>query len=301
MQREPEQTPYTLDNLLRIVQRLRDPEHGCPWDLAQDFQSIAPSTLEECYELVAAIEAEDYPHLEDELGDVLFQVVFYAQLGRERDLFDFASVVHRLADKLLRRHPHVFADARIEGVLADPAAAARVQERWETIKAAERADRDQHGALDDVPLALAALPRAQKLQRRAARVGFDWPDAPSVQGKVDEEWAELRAALAAGDTEAIAEEFGDLLFTLANLGRHLKLDSETALRRASAKFEQRFRRMEAAASARGVRLENLGDSALDELWEAAKTAPEASASRVEGTRVENQELRSWTSRKPIRK
>ena len=270
MQREAQPTPYTLANLLRIVQRLRDPEHGCPWDLAQDFQSIVPSTLEECYELVAAIEAQDYPHLEDELGDVLFQVVFYAQLGRERGLFDFASVVHRLADKLLRRHPHVFADARIEGVPGAGGAAARVQERWEAIKSAERADRDQHGVLDDVPLALAALPRAQKLQRRAARVGFDWPDARSVQRKVDEELAELRAALAADDPEAIAEEFGDLLFTLVNLGRHMQLDAETALRRASSKFEQRFRRMETAARARGVGLDSLGDSALDELWEAAK-------------------------------
>ena len=269
MQQEAQPRPYTLANLLRIVQRLRDPEHGCPWDLAQDFQSIVPSTLEECYELVAAIEAQDYPHLEDELGDVLFQVVFYAQLGRERGLFDFASVVHRLADKLLRRHPHVFADARIEGVPGD-SGAAQVQERWEAIKAAERADRDQHGVLDDVPLALAALPRAQKLQRRAARVGFDWPDTRAVQRKLDEELLELREALAADDPEAIAEEFGDLLFTLVNLGRHLQLDAETALRRASRKFEQRFRRMEAAARARGVGLDSLSDSALDELWEAAK-------------------------------
>lgn len=259
------------------MQRLRDPEGGCPWDLAQDFQSIVPSTLEECYELVAAIEAKDYPQLEDELGDVLFQVVFYAQLGRERDLFDFDSVVHRLADKLLRRHPHVFADAPIEGVSGGRGAAAQVQERWETIKAAERADRDQHGVLDDVPLALAALPRAQKLQRRAARVGFDWPDAHSVQGKVDEELAELREALVRDDPEAIAEEFGDLLFTLVNLGRHLKLDSETALRRASRKFEQRFRRLEAAARARGTPPESLDGAALDELWEAAKTPPESNS------------------------
>lgn len=269
MQQEVQPRSYTLANLLRIVQRLRDPEHGCPWDLAQDFQSIVPSTLEECYELVAAIEAQDYPHVEDELGDVLFQVVFYAQLGRERGLFDFASVVHRLADKLLRRHPHVFADARIEGVPGD-GGAAQVQERWEAIKAAERADRDQHGVLDDVPVALAALPRAQKLQRRAARVGFDWPDTRAVQRKLNEELAELREALAADDSEAIAEEFGDLLFTLVNLGRHLQLDAETALRGASRKFEQRFRRMEASARARGVGLDSLSDSALDELWEAAK-------------------------------
>lgn len=263
---------YDLADLLRIMQRLRDPRSGCPWDLAQDFRSIVPSTLEECYELAAAIEAGDYPHLADEIGDLLFQVVFYAQLGRERGLFDFPAIVHGLASKLLRRHPHVFAHGEIEGVVDAQTDTAEVKAQWERIKAEERASRAQHGILDDVPLALPALPRAQKLQKRAARVGFDWSEVTGVWDKLDEERRELAEAQAAGDAAAIEEELGDLLFTIVNLGRHLGVDAESALRRASAKFESRFGAMERRAKDQGVGLEQLESAALEALWQAAKEA-----------------------------
>lgn len=280
---------YSLVDLLRIMQRLRDPDHGCPWDLQQNFESIVASTLEECYELAAAIEAGDYPHLADELGDVLFQVVFYAQLGEEQGLFTFQSVVHGLAYKLLRRHPHVFAAGQIEGVVENSAAfsadatgagnadasSALVKKQWEQIKAQERADRAQLGALDDVPVALPALPRAQKLQKRAARVGFDWSGVDAVLVKVDEELAELREALEAGDIQGeggIEDELGDLLFTVVNLSRHLKLDAETALRRANSKFERRFRAMEARCWAQGAIFEALDSAAMELLWQQAKAS-----------------------------
>jgi len=267
---------HTVADLLRIMERLRDPEHGCPWDRAQDFASIVPSTLEECYELAAAIEAGDFEHVADELGDVLFQVVFYAQLGAERGVFDFAGVVHGLAEKLLRRHPHVFANRDIEGLVPAGIDADAVKHQWEAIKAQERAGRAQHGVLDDVPLGLPALPRAQKLQKRAARVGFDWPDRTGVMAKLEEELGELRDALDGPDREAVEEEIGDLLFTVVNLARHEKLDAEQALRRASAKFERRFRAMEAAAEDDGGRaLDTLAPGELEALWERAKVSPES--------------------------
>ncbi|MFT4768502.1 MAG: ATP diphosphatase [Glaciecola sp.] len=269
-------THYSIADLLRIMQRLRDPEHGCPWDVQQDFASIVPSTLEECYELAAAIEAGDYPHLADELGDVLFQVVFYAQLGAERDLFSFQSVVHGLADKLLRRHPHVFAGGQIEAVVDvsadDSRSTAAIKKQWEQIKAQERAQRAQHGALDDVPVALPALPRAQKLQKRAARVGFDWPNVEAVLPKIDEELKELREAIVEQNSSDIEDELGDLLFTVVNLSRHLKIDAETALRRASSKFERRFRSMEAQCTRQGTVLEALDAAAMELLWDQAKAS-----------------------------
>lgn len=261
---------YAIEDLLRVMQRLREPETGCPWDLAQDFRSIVPSTLEECYELAEAIEHGDYPHVAEELGDVLFQVVFYAQLGEEQELFNFSGVVHTLVEKLVRRHPHVFADGEIEGVVAGNAGVDEVQETWEQIKASERAARSEHGLLDDVPLALPALPRAQKLQKRASRVGFDWPDQRGVMEKVAEELAELEGAVAAADAGAIEDEFGDLLFTCVNLGRHLGVDSEASLRRASQKFERRFVLMERRARARGEDLASLSDDELEHRWQAAK-------------------------------
>ena len=189
---------YELDDLLRVMARLRDPATGCPWDIRQDFRSIVPSTLEECYELAQAIEHEDFPHVAEALGDVLFQVVFYAQLGSERDLFSFETIVDTLVTKLLRRHPHVFADGEIEGVVPDRTSVESVKETWESIKQAERSAKSQGATLADVPLALPALPRAQKLQKRAARVNFDWPDAAGVLAKLEEEIAELRRAMAAG-------------------------------------------------------------------------------------------------------
>lgn len=267
------ETPaYSLADLLRIMQRLRDPQHGCPWDLKQDFASIVPSTLEECYELAAAIEAGDYGHLADELGDVLFQVVFYAQLGAERELFTFDEVVNGLARKLLRRHPHVFAGGKIEGLVDARSDSETVKLQWEDIKAQERGERQQDGVLDDVPTALPALPRAQKLQKRAARVGFDWPDAPSVLAKLDEEMAELSDAVRADDQDGIEEELGDLLFTVVNVARHLKVDAESALRHASQKFERRFRRMETVLAGQKRAMQELDMQQMELLWEDAKTS-----------------------------
>ncbi|KGE02863.1 nucleoside triphosphate pyrophosphohydrolase [Pseudohaliea rubra] len=266
----PDQDCYGLDDLLRIMERLRDPETGCPWDLKQDFQSIVPSTIEECYELADAIEQGDFDHVAEELGDVLFQVVFYGQLGREAGLFDFPGIVHTLADKLVRRHPHVFAAGAIEGVMRGDLDEQQVKAQWEAIKADERRARDQGHVLADVPRALPALPRAQKLQKRAARVGFDWENPAGVFAKLDEELAELRAAVTAGEGAAISEEVGDLLFTCVNLARQLKVDSETALRGANAKFEARIRAMEEAVQAEGGRLENLDAQALEQRWAAAK-------------------------------
>ncbi len=261
---------YGIDDLLRVMARLRDPETGCPWDLRQDFRSIVPSTLEECYELAAAIEEGDDHHIAEELGDVLFQVVFYAQLGSEEGRFSFGEIVDTLVEKLVRRHPHVFADGEIEGVVQGGSSLEEVRASWEAIKQGEREERSQDSALADVPRALPALPRAQKLQKRAARVRFDWADASAVLDKVEEELAELRAAMQAGDPGPVEEELGDLLFSCVNLSRHLELDAERALRRASSKFERRFRRMEVAAARRGQALEALDADGLDALWEEAK-------------------------------
>ena len=263
---------YELTDLLRVMARLRDPETGCPWDIGQDFLSIVPSTLEECYELGQAIEQEDFPHVAEELGDVLFQVVFYAQLGRERGLFSFESIVETLVTKLLRRHPHVFAGGQIEGVVGARSSIESVKESWETIKQAERKAKSQSWVLADIPAALPALPRAQKLQKRAAGVNFDWPNADAVLAKLEEEIGELRAALAIGSKVEIAEEMGDILFTSVNLARHLGLDAEASLRRAASKFENRFRAMEEQARAANSPLSELTAAQLDELWEAAKRA-----------------------------
>jgi ATP diphosphatase len=263
---------YQLEDLLRVMERLRDPVSGCPWDQRQDFRSIVPSTLEECYELAAAIEQQDYPHLAEELGDVLFQVVFYAQLGRERELFDFGSVVDGLVGKLLRRHPHVFRDGEIEGLVSDRTSVAAVKRSWEAIKQQERQRKSQHGVLADIPLALPALPRAQKLQKRAARVNFDWQESDAVLAKLEEEIAELRAAIALGDQAAMEEELGDILFTNVNLARKLGMDAEACLRRSSSKFERRFEVMESLAAQQQKPLAELPAQELDALWELAKAS-----------------------------
>ena len=261
---------YNIGDLLRVMQRLRDPQAGCPWDLRQDFQSIVPSTLEECYELAQAIEHEDYGHVAEELGDVLFQVIFYAQLGSEQNLFSFASVVDTLVEKLVRRHPHVFADGQIEGVVDAGTTVELVNESWENIKQAERDGKSQRGVMADVPVALPALPRAQKLQKRAARHNFDWRSSDAVLCKLQEEIEELRQAMHADEDAAIAEEMGDVLFSCVNLSRHLGLDAETSLRHASDKFERRFRHMEAAAEQAGAEFSSLTEPEMDALWEAAK-------------------------------
>ncbi len=261
---------HSLADLLRVMERLRDPDSGCPWDLQQDFRSIVPSTLEECYELAQAIEHEDYDHVAEELGDVLFQVVFYAQLGREQQRFSFDSIVDTLVDKLVRRHPHVFAGGEIEGRVEHSTTVEEVGETWETIKQREREARAQSSALADVPVALPALPRAQKLQKRAARANFDWEDTGAVIAKVHEELAELSVAMEEGDPSAVDAEMGDLLFTCVNLARHLGLDAEASLRGASGRFEKRFVAMEKAAGEAGRSLDALSASEKEALWEAAK-------------------------------
>lgn len=261
---------YSMADLLRVMQRLRDPEGGCPWDLKQDFSTIVPSTLEECYELADAIERGDLTHVAEELGDVLFQVVFYSQLGKEQDEFDFEKIVDVLVNKLLRRHPHVFANGEIDGRLGSETDIDAVKENWERIKQEEREGKSQFGVLADVPLALPALVRAQKIQKRAASVDFDWSEVAGVIANLEGEIAELKEAMSTANSEHIADEFGDVLFSAVNLGRHLKLDSETALRHATHKFEQRFRAMEALANECGNPLAGSTPERLDRLWSQVK-------------------------------
>jgi nucleoside triphosphate diphosphatase len=259
-----------IEALIALMARLRDPEHGCPWDREQTFASIAPYTIEEAYEVADAIARGEREPLREELGDLLFQVVFHARLAEERDWFDFAAVAASIHDKLVRRHPHVFAGRATEsGALG---------REWEAHKAREREQAAvlrgdaAHATLDGVPLALPALVRAAKLGRRAARVGFDWPDTTGSRAKVEEELGELDAALAAGGaaSPAVLDELGDLLFAVVNLSRHLGLDAEGALRAANAKFERRFRRMEQLATQRRLTLARLSLEEWDALWREAK-------------------------------
>ncbi|MCS6878148.1 MAG: nucleoside triphosphate pyrophosphohydrolase [Geminicoccaceae bacterium] len=253
-----------IERLLEVMRRLRDPEKGCPWDKEQTFATIAPYTIEEAYEVADAIRREDWGELEGELGDLLLQVVYHAQMAQEAGLFDFDAVAHGIVDKMIRRHPHVFGEARIE----DAAAQRRA---WEEAKAAERAAKGEGSVLDGVPLALPALARAEELQRRAARIGFDWPEAAPILDKIDEELRELRASLRAREERArLAEELGDLLFAVVNLARRLEIDAEAALADANAKFERRFRALEARARANSGDPARLGLDALDALWEAIK-------------------------------
>jgi nucleoside triphosphate diphosphatase len=266
---------YQLDDLLHLMARLRDPLHGCPWDLKQNYATIVPHTIEEAYEVADAIERGDFEHLPGELGDLLFQVVYYSQLAREEGRFEFAQVVDGITSKLLRRHPHVFSDGDLYGAVdvakLDEAA---VKQRWEAIKAQERAEKaaapEQLSLLDDVPRALPSLSRAIKLQKRAAQVGFDWPEALPVIDKVREELDEVLEAMSENDQEAITEEIGDLLFVVGNLARHLKVDPETALRAANGKFERRFRFIEQALREAGRNMEDCVLDELDALWGEAK-------------------------------
>ncbi|MEN0076712.1 MAG: nucleoside triphosphate pyrophosphohydrolase [Paracraurococcus sp.] len=259
-----------LARLLDIMARLRDPQGGCPWDQAQDFASIAPYTVEEAYEVADAIRrGPDFPALLDELGDLLFQVVYHSRMAEEAGRFGFAQVAEAISDKMLRRHPHVFGEAAARDAASQTAA-------WEDGKAAERVARAEAGTLAGIPEGLPALVRAAKLTRRAARVGFDWPDAASVLDKLEEEGAELRAELPAADPARLADEVGDLLFVLANLARKLDLDPEDCLRSANAKFERRFGGVERALAAEGLAPGDAGLDAMEAAWQAVKAAERAS-------------------------
>lgn len=271
---------YKLDDLLQLMARLRHPEHGCPWDLKQSYASIVPYTLEEAYEVADAIERGDFDHLPGELGDLLFQVVYYSQLATEEGRFGFAEVVDGITSKLIRRHPHVFPDGDLYGAPdAQKLEEAAVKQRWEELKAEERAAKaetpEQLSLLDDVPQAMPALSRAAKLQKRAAQVGFDWPEALPVLDKVREELDEVLEAMSENDPQAIAEELGDLLFAVANLARHLKVEPEAALRAANGKFERRFRFIEQALREAGRPIENCSLDELDALWGEAKKQEKA--------------------------
>ncbi|MCY1404415.1 Nucleoside triphosphate pyrophosphohydrolase [compost metagenome] len=270
---------YKLDDLLHLMARLRDPKHGCPWDLKQDYASIVPYTLEEAYEVADAIERGDFAHLREELGDLLFQVVYYSQLAREEKRFGFNEVVDGITHKLVRRHPHVFPDGDLYGAPdMGKLEEAAVKQRWEELKAEERAAKAaepvQLSLLDDVPVALPALSRAAKLQKRAAQVGFDWPEALPVVDKLREELDEVLEAMADGDAAAQAEEVGDLLFVVVNLARHLKVDPETALRAANSKFERRFRYIEDVLRDAGRKPEECSLEELDAIWSEAKREEE---------------------------
>lgn len=258
-----------VDRLNAIMARLRAPVGGCPWDVEQTFETIAPYTLEEAYEVADAIERGDMDDLKSELGDLLFQVVFHARMAEEQGLFVFDDVANAIADKLERRHPHVFGD---EAAKADGVAQ---KARWEDIKAAERKAKAQHGVLDDVPVGLPALARAAKLTKRAARVGFDWPSTDEVFDKLHEEVAELRAEIAAGDLDKARGEVGDLLFVVANLARKLGVEPEDALRGSNAKFVRRFGFIEAELAKAGRTPEQSDLAEMDGLWDAAKAAERA--------------------------
>ncbi|HEY9519943.1 MAG TPA: nucleoside triphosphate pyrophosphohydrolase [Methyloceanibacter sp.] len=268
--------PYTIGDLLRVMARLRDPESGCPWDREQTFESIAPYTIEEAYEVADAIARNDLDALKDELGDLLLQVVYHAGMAEEDGRFAFSDVVDAITAKMIRRHPHVFEDTGLRETFLTSGT-------WERIKAEEKAERGKKvgagSVLDDVPVALPALTRAVKLQWRAARVGFDWPSLDPVLAKIEEELAELKSAIADEKREAgapasksVSEEYGDLLFVMANVARHLGVDPEASLRDANAKFVRRFHSIEAALRADGRRPEDSTLEEMDQLWDEAKAA-----------------------------
>lgn len=255
-----------MPRLLEIMRRLRDPQTGCPWDIEQDFGSIAPYTIEEAYEVADAIARSDWADLEGELGDLLLQTVYHTQMGSEAGHFTFESVVKAISDKMVARHPHVFGDES-----RDKSAQQQVAD-WEKIKAAERAGKAQMRTLDGVAMGLPALTRAVKLQKRAARVGFDWPDTSHVIDKIVEEAAELVEARDQLSQTEVEEEFGDLLFVVANLARHLDIDPEAALRRTNAKFTRRFEGVEDALKVKGKRPSDSDLAEMDALWDAIKHA-----------------------------
>ncbi|WP_370216249.1 nucleoside triphosphate pyrophosphohydrolase [Thalassolituus sp.] len=276
---------YQIDDLTYVMTRLRNPETGCPWDLKHDFASILPHTLEEAYEVADAIERQDWPHLEEELGDLLFQVIFYGQMGDEKGVFNLHSIIDRLVAKLIRRHPHVFPDGSIHSEREpgkDPDEA-WINQRWEEIKAEEQLLKLQQQSqkqplqlLDEVPGTLPAITRAYKLQKKASSVGFDWPEkSPGVIGKIQEELDEVIAEVEAGNNELLEKEIGDLLFAVVNLARHHKINPDTALRGTNQRFQQRFAYVEQAAQEAGG-FEYLSLEEMDAAWQSAKAALNAS-------------------------
>lgn len=256
-----------IDQLLDIMQQLRDPENGCPWDKQQTFETIIPYTIEEAYEVAEAIEQKDFVELKAELGDLLFQVVFYSQMAKEKKLFDFNDVVVNIIEKMLRRHPHVFAGQEI-------GTAEQQSDNWEAIKAQERKEKQlqksKAGVLDDICRTLPAITRAYKIQKRAAKVGFDWPDITPVMAKVIEELDEVKAEIESGSQQRLEEEIGDLLFSCINLARHTKVEPESALRKANQRFTERFQLMEKQLTVSGQQFSMLSLDELNQLWLVAK-------------------------------
>jgi ATP diphosphatase len=268
-----------INDLLTIMATLRDPERGCAWDKAQSYQTIVPYTLEEAYEVADTIERGAIDELPDELGDLLFQVVFYSQIGKEQGRFDFDDCVKAICDKLVRRHPHVFPQDKPEAEQAAPADAVSALQGWEAIKAAERGDNGQHSVLDNVPAGLPALTRAYKLQKRCASVGFDWPDLTGCWDKVREEILEVEAEMAAPqqDQTALAEELGDLMFALVNVVRKAGFQPETLLRSANQKFERRFRQVETLLATKPQPVGQASLAQMDAAWEQVKQAERSSS------------------------
>lgn len=264
---------YSISDLKSLMKMLRDPEHGCPWDIAQTYSSIAPSTIEEAYEVVDAIERKHYAHLKEELGDLLFQVIFYSQLGSEEGHFNFDEIVSDLVTKLIQRHPHVFPENTLQSFSHQQLSTEEKQaisSRWEQLKKQERLAKGQTGLLDDIPINLPALTRALKLQKRASSVGFDWPSLDGVILKIEEELDELKEAIKLKDNKETASELGDLLFAVVNACRHTHTEPESALRGTNHKFEQRFGYIQTQLIEQGISLEDAPLELMDELWEKAK-------------------------------
>jgi ATP diphosphatase len=261
---------YDIDDLIELMSRLRDPKDGCSWDLAQSYKDIVPSTIEEAYEVADCIERGNYDDLQEELGDLLFQTVFYSQLASEEQRFDLKRVISDLVSKLVRRHPHVFPDGTLESRVGISKNEPQVKRQWETLKEKERVGKGHRSAMDDIPLGLPALTRAQKVQKRAANLGFDWDSAAQVLPKFDEELEELREALESGNRQQMEDELGDLFFTCVNLSRKLKMDSEQLLRKSQLKFENRFRKLEQLIDNKELKFSDIPSEQLEDYWQQVK-------------------------------